>query len=134
MPSTQTTTRRSRYVIAASWSAGVLWHASLRKLPVCGQMLGSVYRKLAPKRAQAGALLQRATTMRPDDVEAWVELAEWHEGTDATRALQGMWPHIQVDHKRVPYRSFWGVVDGMCRSVRKSARAAPYAGACGRAP
>ena len=53
-------------------------------------MLGSLYRKLPGKRAQSAELLKRVTTMRPDDIEAWIELAELQEGTDPAKALQGL--------------------------------------------
>ena len=58
-------------------------------------MLGSLYRRLPGKRTQAAELLKRVTTMRPDDIEAWIESAELHESTDPAKALHGIAPsHI----------------------------------------
>ena len=53
------------------------------------QMLGYVYKQLPGKRALAIELLRKVTSAQPDDLDAWVELAELLEGTDVAKALQG---------------------------------------------
>jgi len=53
-------------------------------------MLGSLYRRIPAKRAQSVDMLKRVTALRPDDIEAWVELAEQLEGSDLAKALDGL--------------------------------------------
>ena len=53
------------------------------------KILGSLYGRLPGQRAKSIQYLRQVTTLSPDDVEAWLELAEFLEGTDLNESLKG---------------------------------------------